>query len=322
MVLLVEFWLAIALLIAVAYLGYFVWKTHRIAAWARSQVPVAGKFVEVDGQRIHYVEAGQGPPLLFVHGLAGQLHHFKGTIFDQLKDRYRLVALDRPGSGYSTRPMTAAAGLSAQAATIVKFMQATGIERPLLVGHSLGGAIALTLAVEHPQAIRGLVLISPLTHDTGHIPPAFASLNIHSRWLRRFLCETFAVPTSLRMAPQTLSFVFGPQPAPPDYPTRGGGLVGLTPSHIYAAGADFVDAQADLGRIERRYGEIDMPVAVMFGTADNLLDWRQHGEAMRDKIKGADVEIVDGLGHMPQFIMPQRVAALIERVAARVFEPV
>ncbi|HEY5818177.1 MAG TPA: alpha/beta fold hydrolase [Mesorhizobium sp.] len=312
-------WMVLAALFCAAlFVGSFVFRTRRIAAWAEKEVPPAGKFIVIGGQRLHYVEAGEGPPILFIHGLGAQLHHFKGTIFDSLEDRYRLIALDRPGSGYSTRPMFANAGLYAQAATIAGFIDALGLERPLVVGHSLGGAVALALAVEHPEKIGGLALIAPLSHYLGHIPPAFASLNIKSPWMRRFLSETFAVPTSLKFAEQTLDFVFRPQRPPEDYGVRGGGLSGLRPSHIYAAGTDFVDMQADLAQVEDRYGEIDMPVGVFFGMDDRVLDPKLHGEALRDRIKAADVEIVEGIGHMPQFIVPERVVAFVDRIASRV----
>ena len=109
-----------AFLSAAAVVGYFVVATRRIAADAERMVPPSGKFVTVDGDRIHYVEAGEGPPILFIHGLGGQLHHFRHPLFDAL-DGYRLVALDRPGSGYSTR-RTRAGRLPEQAETIVGFI--------------------------------------------------------------------------------------------------------------------------------------------------------------------------------------------------------
>ena len=99
------------LLLAVAFVaGYFVLATRRIAADAERRVPPAGSFVTIDGNRIHYVEAGQGPPILFLHGLGGQLLHFRATLFDELSRDFRVIALDRPGSGYSTRASGASGG--------------------------------------------------------------------------------------------------------------------------------------------------------------------------------------------------------------------
>ena len=129
-------------LVAFLAVGYFVLATQRIAARAERLVPASGNFVDIGGNRIHYLETGEGRPIVFVHGLGGQLHHFRYSMFPLLTG-YRLIALDRPGSGYSVRAAGATARLPEQAEVIVKFIEALGLEKPLLVGHSLGGAVAL-----------------------------------------------------------------------------------------------------------------------------------------------------------------------------------
>ena len=127
------------------------------------------------------------------------------------------------------------------------------------------------------------------------------------------------MPASLKYAQQTLDFVFGPQQWPEDYIIAGGGMLGLRPSHIYATASDIVAIEKDLGEIAARYGEIRMPAALMFGTADRVLDHKRHGLPMREKIAGLDFELVDGQGHMLQFMARERVAEMIERIAARAF---
>ena len=79
--------------------GYFVLATRKIAAAAERAVPPAGTFIDIDGDRIHYVETGEGRPILFLHGLGGQLHHFRHPLFHRFGHGYRLIAVDRPGSG-------------------------------------------------------------------------------------------------------------------------------------------------------------------------------------------------------------------------------
>ena len=141
-----DFWLiaavaaGLALLAGAGFLGYFALATRRIAAEAERLVPPSGKFVTVGGNRIHYVEKGEGPPILFIHGLGAHLHHFRHPLFEAFGPGYRLIALDRPGSGYSVRAAGATARLPEQASVISGFIEALGLEKPLLVGHSLGGA--------------------------------------------------------------------------------------------------------------------------------------------------------------------------------------
>lgn len=314
-------WIAsAAFLLAVFVAGYFVLATRRIAARAERLVPPSGRFVEVGGNRIHYLEAGEGAPILFVHGLGGQLHHFAHPTFPRLPG-YRLIALDRPGSGYSARAAGATARLPEQARVVAGFIDALGLERPLLVGHSLGGAVALTVALNHPDKISGIVALAPLTHMEDEVRPEFRSLYIKSRLKRWLISRTVAVPASLKYALQTLNFVFGPQKWPEDYIIAGGGMLGLRPSHIYATSSDIVAIESDLGEIEKRYGEIRMPAAMVFGTADRVLDHRRHGLPMREKIDGLDFDLVDGQGHMLQFTAGERVADTIRRTAARAFAP-
>jgi pimeloyl-ACP methyl ester carboxylesterase len=232
---------------------------------------------------------------------------------------YRLIAMDRPGSGYSVRASGATGRLPEQAQVVADFIKALGLEKPLLVGHSLGGAVALAVALNHPDAISGIALLAPVTHVEDAVRAEFRGLYIPSKLKRWLLAQTTAVPTALKFAPQTLDFVFGPQKWPDDYIIAGGGMLGLRPSHFFATSSDFVAIEKDLGQIEARYGEIKVPAAMMFGTADRVLDHVIHGLPMRDRIAGLDFELVEGQGHMLQFVDGERVARMIERVAARAF---
>ncbi|MEQ9017912.1 MAG: alpha/beta hydrolase, partial [Nitratireductor sp.] len=119
--------------------------------------------------------------------------------------------------------------------------------------------------------------------------------------------HTVAIPMALRQAEATLDFVFGPQAVPADYAIGGGGYLGLRPSHFAATAADFVAAQTA------------MPVGILFGDADRVLDHAVHGLAMRDAVEGLDLEILEGVGHMPQFVEPTRTAGFIRRMAQKAF---
>lgn len=310
---------AVVVAAAAGYLAYQARRTRRIAREAETLVPPPGRFVEIDGNRIHYVEAGDGPPILFVHGLGASQFHFSVPLFDRLKGDFRLIALDRPGSGYSTRPGDGPATPCEQAAFIVRFLDALGIDRPLVVGHSLGGAIALALALDHPARVAGLVLLSPLTRRNTSLPPEFAPLAIPSPSLRRIVANTVAVPNAVRFGERTLAFIFGPQEPPPDYAIAGGAITALRPSHIYATSTDLMAIDGDMRHLPERYGALDLPVALLFGDADRVLDVARHGRGMEGAVAGIDLEIVAGVGHMPQFAVPERVAAMIRRTAARAF---
>jgi pimeloyl-ACP methyl ester carboxylesterase len=299
--------------------GYFVYATRRIAAEAERLVPPAGKFVDIDGNRIHYVEQGEGRPILFIHGLGAQLLQFRHPLFSRL-DGYRLVALDRPGSGYSLRRNGASARLTEQARVVRRFIEEMGLEKPLLVGHSLGGLVALTVALDYPKEISGMVLLAPLTRYQDTLPPEFKALYIRSPLKRWLWANTIAIPAARKHAPQTLAFVFGPQEPNEDYLIKGGGWAGLRPSHFYGAVSDFTAIEHDLPALEKRYGEIDMPAGILFGTKDRVLDYQRHGLGLKGMISGIEIEILEGIGHMPHYAASDHVVAFIRRIAERAFE--
>jgi len=304
----------VILLIIVGLALFAAWTARRV----EKRLPPLGRFIEVDGARLHYLDEGSGPPLILIHGLAGQVRVFTHSLLDRLKAEHRVIILDRPGSGHSTRPAQASAAVTAQAGTIARFIEAIGVERPLVVGHSLGGAIALALALNHPKQVSGLALLAPLTHPQDEVPPLLRGLAIDSPALRWFAAWTSAIPLSIANRDFVLDTAFGPDPVVPDYGTRGGGLLNLRPKSFINASRDLVAANEDLVDLHGRYHQLKVPVGVLFGTADRLLDVAKHGATMTAKVSELDLELIEGAGHMILISEPDRAAAFIKRMAQRV----
>jgi pimeloyl-ACP methyl ester carboxylesterase len=279
-------------------------------------LPPAGRFVDVPGARLHLVERGQGPALLLVHGLAGQLRHFTYGIVDPLATEYRVVAVDRPGSGYSVRLPGTSAALAAQADALAALIDALQLERPLVVGHSLGGAVALALAQRHPRRVAGLALLAPLTHPVQEVAAVFKGLKIGKPWIRTLVAWTLAVPASLAKRDEVLGILFGPEAAPGDFATRGGGLLALRPSHFIAACADLAAIPDDLPEMVPRYAAMQLPVSIIYGRGDGILNPQIQGGALAAKLPGAELTLVAG-GHMLPITMPDRMAQFIREAAAR-----
>ncbi|MCO5072529.1 MAG: alpha/beta hydrolase [Rhizobiaceae bacterium] len=309
--------LAGLLLAAMLVVAYFVLQTRRIARKAERLVPATGKFITLDGCRIHYVEAGEGPPIVFIHGLGAQLHQFRSTLFPDLARDFRVIALDRPGSGYSTRPYSASGQITDQARLVARFIESLGLEQPLIVGHSLGGAVSLALALDHPNSISGLALLAPLTRHRPEIPPQLAALYVKSPLKRWVLAHTISAPLALKYAQATLAFVFGPQHAPADYMTEGGGWLGLRPQAIFGSCTDVVALEQDMPVLEKRVGEIAAPVGILFGTADKVLDFEIDGKSMKERLPTVELQLLDGVGHMLQFSAPVQTTDFIRRMAMR-----
>jgi pimeloyl-ACP methyl ester carboxylesterase len=276
-------------------------------------LPPKGQFVDVPGARLHLRDTGgPGPAILMIHGLGGQLAHFTYAVAGRLSGRFRVVAVDRPGCGWSTR--TGGADLPAQAAALAALIDRLGLERPLVVGHSLGGAVALALALDHPDKVGGLALLAPLTHIQEQVPPVFKGLTIVSPGLRKLVAWTLAIPASVAGSTKTLAQVFGPEAVPKDFATRGGGLLALRPSAFLAASADLQALPASLPAQEARYGQLRLPLGILYGRDDRILDWRANGQALAAKVDGARFELIEG-GHMLPITNPPACADFIAAMA-------
>jgi pimeloyl-ACP methyl ester carboxylesterase len=310
-------WIAVIVaLVVLLVLGLFLftaWTAHQV----QTNLPPCGKFIDIDGVRLHYVDKGRGPVLLLIHGLSGQVLNFTHSLVGRLGRDFRVVILDRPGSGYSLRPGQMSASLAAQARTISRFCQALGLERPVVVGHSLGGAIALAFALEHPDEVGALALISPVTHKPESVPPPFDGLAIGSPLVRRLVAWTLATPLAIANRERALATLFGPQPVPDDFATRGGGLLSLRPSAFIGASADLIAAEQELPALVSRYQKLAVPVGILYGNGDRILDPALHGQSFAAKVPDTDLELIEGAGHMLLISSADRTAAFVARIASR-----
>src|ERR1700694_1733953 len=173
------------LIIALIVAGLVLFAANT-ARKVEAAVPPCGQFIEIDGQRLHYVDTGgAGPAIVMIHGLGGTLWNYTYALVDKLSGEFRVIAVGGPAPGYSARPDDAPAKLSAQADTLAKFIRALGLKQPLLVGHSLGGALSLAIALDHPDCAGALAMIAPLTHAQDDVPEAFQGLVIYSPVIRK-----------------------------------------------------------------------------------------------------------------------------------------
>ncbi len=134
-----------------------------------------GGIVYVRGTGLHYVERGDGPPLVLVHGFLGSTANFDDVI-ERLAPYRRVVALDLPGFGYSDRPLDIDLSLTAMAELLSAALDRLGIERAAVLGHSMGGVIAMRLAAAHPERVERLILVAAPAPDEMHRLPLYPLL--------------------------------------------------------------------------------------------------------------------------------------------------
>jgi pimeloyl-ACP methyl ester carboxylesterase len=302
-----------ALLAAVSGIGLSLYSS-RVARRAEELVPAEGRFLDVAGARLHYVDVGSGPAIVMVHGLGGQLRNFSYALVDLLKDDYRVIVVDRPGSGYST-PTGAMPSIVAQGAIVADFIEKLGLDRPLLVGHSLGGAISLAVGLDRPHLVRALALIAPLTQPLEKVPESFRGLARIPAGARLAFAQVLGTPLSRLTSAKTLEGIFAPEAVPEDFVTRGGGALSVRPIAIAAAAADLAGANDDVTVMAGRYAGIDVPTRILFGRQDAILDPAWNGHRTAAVIPGAKIDTIEG-GHMIPITAPEACARFVRAAFA------
>jgi pimeloyl-ACP methyl ester carboxylesterase len=292
-----------------AALGAAALYTRAATIRVEERVPADGDFIDVPGARLHYVDRGTGRPIVLLHGLGAQLRNFSYGVADDLASDCRVVLIDRPGSGYSVATGEQP-GILAQAAIVAAFIARLGLDRPLLVGHSLAGAVALGVATHHPEAVGGLALLAPLTQPPGLVPPPLAAGIGGSPAGRAIAANLIGTPLSQATFGLRWGKVFAPEVMPADFATRGGAGLGDRPVSVEAAMVELASADADLAAIAGRYGSLTLPVAMLYGREDGMVDPAVDGERARKAIAGATMEMTAG-GHMLPVTHPRVCAAFI-----------
>ena len=315
MLILAVLWLVFWGLIALGVAVLFNWA---LARFIELLVPPIGRFVEVGGLSLHVADSGprpglSEPPLLFIHGLLGQLNEFAYALATRFPER-RVVLIDRPGAGYSqtAHPQT----LAEQAKTVARAIEALGLEKPLVVGHSLGGAVALALALDHRDRIGGLALVAPLTHLVAAQPKILGELARRGRFACWLTAWTFGPVVTLLRSGMARDMVFAPDPMPARFWSLGGGLLAARPSALLAAASDVLTQPRELPGMIRRYGALDLTIGVLYGEGDKLLDPERQGVDFCAEAPGAELTRVAG-GHMLPLTRPGETETFIRGVLAR-----
>lgn len=311
-------------LVVLALLGSVLalWIATRIAvARIEAAHPPAGRFVTVPGGRLHVIEAGlpEGQAqasVLFLHGASSNAADPLFALASRLQDRYRLIAIDRPGHGWSERPGGAADASPARQAAGIRAALAALTDRPVIVvAHSLAGAVGTALALDHPDAVAGLVLLAPVTHPWPggiawyyHVAtaPVLGPLFVH----------TLAVPVGLAVLEAGASSVFAPQRMPGDYLDRAGIRLLMRPATFAANAQDVAGLHAFVSRQQDRYSQIRVPTSIITGDVDDTVSPVIHSAAIARQIAGARHIVLPNVGHQPHYAAPDVVAAEIDAVAA------
>jgi pimeloyl-ACP methyl ester carboxylesterase len=282
--------------------------------------PPPGRFITVDGVRLHYVERGTGTPLVLLHGNGSMIQDFQSSgLIDLAAKKYRVIAIDRPGFGHSGRPRSTVWTPEAQADLIATALKKIGVPRAIFLGHSWGTLVALALAMKYPQEVQALVLASGYYYPNARAdvvilsPPAIPLLgDVLSHTISPLLCRL--------MWPLLLRKVFGPTPVPKQFdgfPKE----MAVRPSQIRASAAESALMIPSAHALQKQYRLLEMPVAIIAGAEDRVIETKQSAHLHRD-IPHSTLRCVPGTGHMVHQTATGEIMTAIDMIAAQNRKPV
>ncbi len=291
---------------------------------AEQEHPPLGQFVEVEGRRVHALVSGSGPDLVLIHGASGNLRDMAFDLVDRLDDRYRVIAFDRPGLGYSDAidpraddVLTSRAdSVAAQARLLQAAAAALGAERPIVLGHSFGGAVAMAWALERPDNVAAVVDIA------GATMPWETGLATLYKVNGSALGGAAVVPLLTAFAPErmvedTVEAVFAPNPVPEGYADFVGVGLAVRRDSLRINARQVNGLLPQVTAMKERYASINLPVEIVHGVADTIVPLEVHSARLAELIPGANLTVLENVGHMPHHTVPDEVVAAIDRAAAR-----
>lgn len=291
---------------------------------AEAAFPPTGQFVTVRGRKVHAHIEGQGPDLVLIHGASGNTRDFTFSFVERVKDRYRVIAFDRPGMGWTDRisdefvgPFnTAAESPAEQAAFLQEAADQLGVRNPIVLGHSYGGAVALAWGLGRPDDTAALIIVS------GASNPWPGGLGLLYGVTSSALGGATVVPLISAFAPEStvdtaLDGIFAPQSAPEGYGDYVGAGLTLRRESFRANAQQVNSLRPHIVEMSQRYNTLSMPVEILHGTADDVVPLDIHAAPLSRQIPNAVLTRLDGIGHMPHHSAPDMVEAAIDRAANR-----
>lgn len=282
--------------------------------------PPAGRFITVDGVRLHYLERGTGPALVLLHGNGVDATDWERSgVLDAAAEHYRVIAFDRPGFGYSERPRSTVWTPDRQARLLHHALQELQVDSAIVAGHSWGTLVALAMGLQVPDFVRGLVLVSGYYYPSLRMdvmvgaPPALPLVGDALRY-------TVAPLAGRLIWPAAAGRAFAPLPVSERFREMSPWMV-LRPAQLRANAADSSLMVPAAMSLARRYGRLKVPVQILSGTQDGVCDCAHNAERLHAALRHSELSVTPGVGHMLHYAEPGKVLGAIDAIASQVGVP-
>ena len=301
-------WVEVGAAVFVLVLAGSALLTVRLVRRAETEYPPAGPSIEVDGVRLHYLDRGQGRPVVLIHGLRGSAYDFEVSISERLARHCRVIAFDRPGHGYSASMDGDQHSLFVEARQLHTAAAQLGLDRPLLVGYSLGAAVALAYADAYPDDVAGVVTIA------GHVMPYRVHVGplaffAKRPWIAGVSSNTLLVPVGRMIGRRILKKACHPQAVPSSY-SKAALSMALRPRTFRYAPAELRQSAGELRQLARRYGSLPVHVTVLTGRRD-AISGHKEAEYFHSRLARSTLISVAEGGHALHATHPDVVVAAV-----------
>jgi len=282
--------------------------------------PQAGAVIKVEGARLNVVDLGPrhsfDPPIVLIHGASSNLEVMRKPLGERLAQRFRVILIDRPGHGWSDRDSERDSTPDIQGQMIGQALAKLGIGRAILVVHSWSGALGARLALDAPERLAGLVMLAPVTHPWRGGVGRYNQV-VTTPVIGPLLAHTVTLPLGLMLAAPGARHVFRPQAMPDRFVQDTATLLLLRPREFLANARDLVTLKQAVIAQAPRYGEITLPVTILAGDVDKTVSTEIHARAFARAVPQTRLVVLEGIGHMVQQAVPERVIAEIEAMMAQ-----
>jgi pimeloyl-ACP methyl ester carboxylesterase len=310
-----------AALMIVATLAVLALVTQAGVLWVQRAHPAPGIMIGVAGASLHVVELGPrdaaGPAIVMLHGASSNLETMRQPLGERLSRNHRVILIDRPGHGWSTRTRLDDSTPEIQGRMIEEALTRLGIGKAILVVHSWAGALGARMALDYPDRVAGLVMLAPVAYPW---PGGVGRYNkiMALPVIGQLLAYTITLPLGAVLVEPGARSVFFPQTMPEAYVRDTATMLLLRPREFLANAHDLVTLKAAVAEQAPRYADIEMPVTIISGDgSDKTVSTHIHSQPLAATAPNAKLIVLPGVGHMVQNAAPDLVISEIEAMIGR-----
>jgi pimeloyl-ACP methyl ester carboxylesterase len=283
--------------------------------------PAQGQRIEVAGATLNVLDIGPrdavGPPIVVIHGASSNLETMRQPLGDLLAQRHRVILIDRPGHGWSTRGRLEDSTPAIQGKMIDEALEKLGLGPAIFVVHSWAGALGARMALDYPQRVAGLVMLAPVAYPWRGGVGWYNKL-VTTPIIGPLLAYTITLPLGYFLTEPGARNVFLPQVMPEHFVGSTATLLLLRPREFLANAQDLMTLKAAVAEQAPRYGHIRVPVVVIAGDVDKTVSLAIHSRPLVAAVPGAKLIVLPDVGHMVQNAAPELVAREIDAMIGKI----